>query len=248
MRLKWMGPWSRCLNRVGQPPRGTFTTAAAQVAEYASKKPTPVPWVFSERKDGWRSLKNPWGFKPSFNNGDGDCSEISERFRFKTDSSQFATERICQRKILPSAGFTSASWAEVMSVFQEFDGLHGLVVLKLEGQQFGKTARRSRLRWASAVGWVSLRKLRNWPSFCNKRCPSATPNVFATLTLGGVGVVPRLFLSGKDGFPQHDPEKGPQMDFFSWWRIPNTSRKMTVWGRKNSDVSKSRWDAEVLGR
>ena len=32
------------------------------------------------------------------------------------------------------------------SAAQEFDGPNGVVVLKLEGQQFGKTARRSRLR------------------------------------------------------------------------------------------------------
>lgn len=169
--------------------------------------------------------------------------------KYPKDSGLKLIVPICHRKD-PSkknsaaAGFTSASWAEVMSVFQEFDGV-GCVEI---GPAIWATAQRSRLRWASAVGWVSLRKLRNWPSFCNKRCPSATPNVFATLTLGGVGVVPRLFQSGKDGSPHHDPEKGPQMDFFSWWRIPNTSRKMTVWGRKNSDVSKSRWDAEVLGR
>ena len=34
-----------------------------------------------------------------------------------------------------------------------------------------------------------------------------------------------LFQSGKDGFPQHDPEKGPQMDFFLGGGFPTLGAK-----------------------
>lgn len=125
MRLKWMGPWSRCLNRVGQlVPRGTFTTAAAQVAEYASKKPTPVPWGFfgamRKLEIGFFILQKWFGTAP----------------KYPKDSGLKLIVPICHRKD-PSKKNSAA---------QEFDGPNGVVVLKLEGQQFGKTARRSRLR------------------------------------------------------------------------------------------------------